>query len=270
MWGLRNAIRAELTKLTWRSGTLWAAVPLSIIIPVLVTGVIAAGNQMIADTNREAGPDAVQLPGGYSMTPDNSVYWVLFFATFIMMCAAVNSYGTEIKNKTVDLFGFIQPARWTQVVAKLVVFGTIGALSTAAGVVFINGVFPHLFPGSWSDVGLFTGEGVRFLWSIPLYTLLLIAAGLGMVAIVRHTYIVVAFMLFVKLGTEAFLAFADIDLAERVRRYSPFVNAEYSTGQMQGMPDGIWGENIAIGYYAVIFLAVFAVGVWRSAQVSRN
>ncbi|MGX1807197.1 hypothetical protein ACWIGI_15900 [Nocardia sp. NPDC055321] len=267
---LIDAIRAELTKLTWRSGVLWAAIPLSIIVPLVLTAGIAALNEAIWDKNAAATPDEVLLPGGYSMTPDNAVYWVLFFSTFFMMCAAVNSYGSEVRSKTVVLFNYIQPRRWTLLTAKLVVFGGLGAATTAVAVLAINGIVPRFSPRTWSEVSLFTPAGIRFVWAIPLYTVLLVALGLGLVALVRQTYIVVAAVLFLKLGTEAALLLASVDFGNALRRYSPFINAEYSTGQMQGMPDGIWGRNVAIAFYATCFLTVFGIGLWRSARVDRT
>ncbi|MET9202592.1 hypothetical protein [Gordonia sp. NPDC003585] len=171
---------------------------------------------------------------------------------------------------TVLSLRYIQPCRWTLLTAKLVVFGVLGAATTAVAVAVTNSVLPRLSPNTWSEVSLFTSEGIRFLWAIPLYTVLLIALGLGLVALIRHTYLVIALVLFVKLGTEAFLLLADIDLGDAFRHYSPFINAESSTGQLQGMPEGIWGVNIAILYYAVFFLAVFGLGLWRASRVSRT
>lgn len=267
---LGRAIRAELAKLSWRSGIFWAAIPLSIVIPVVITGGIAAAQEYISNLNSHAGPDEVVLPGGYSMTPDNTVYWVLFLSTFVMACAAVNSYGSEVKNRTTDAFGYIQPCRWTLLTAKLVVFGVLGALTTFVGVIVINGVFPHVFTTIWADITVFSPQGIRFLWSIPLYTFALVGLGLGLVALIRSTFMVVALLLFVKLGTEAFLTVGDPDTADDLRHYSPFLNAEYSTGQTMGVPDGMWGPSMAIAYYGVIFGVVFLVGVWRSARVPRR
>lgn len=268
--GVVRAVRAEMAKLTWRSGTVWAAIPLTIAVPILFTIAIAAANEALWRVNSTVKPGEIPLPGGYSMGRDNSVYWVLFLATFIILCAAVNSYSTDLRNQAARLFGFIQPARWPLITAKAIVYGAIGAVSTAVGVAVINGLFPRLFPHTWGQVSLFSSEGIRFLWSIPLYTALLVAFGLGLTALVGRGYLVIALVLFAKLGTEAFLLLASPDLSDFVRSYSPFVNAEYSTGQMQGMPDGVWGINTALGYYAAIFLVVFALGAWRSARVPRH
>lgn len=243
-----RSVRSELAKLSLRSPLWFAVVPLAVLIPTALNYGIATAVQ------------ANQLNGGGGMDTDNGAYWIIVFTTFVLMIGAVSSLCGEVKDDTLQIVYRVQPRRWLLPVAKLVVFGGIGAITSAVAVFVMLGGFPRLFPEIWGRVDILSAEGIRLWTGIPLLTVLICALGLGLSALLPRPGLVVLIVLLWKFGLEVFVSFLPGDLGVTLQQLSPFKNGELGVGQLVTFDSLFGGENGSLLYFAAICVAIFVAG----------
>lgn len=248
---LRRAIGSEWAKLSWRSSLWLVVVPLAIGIPTLLNYGIAKA----ADLNK--------INGGGGMDTNNAAYWIIVFSTFILMAGGVTSLCAEFRDRTIDVVYGIAPRRWTLPVAKVVVFGTVSALTVAVTTFGILWGFPYLFPDVWGRVDLFSAGGLRLWIGVPVLTLLVTALGIGLSALIPRPSMVITLVLLWKFGLETFVTFIQGDFGLVLQRYSPFRNAELGVGQLATFDSPFGGANGSLLYFAAICLVIFGLGLWR-------
>ncbi|WP_280234075.1 ABC transporter permease [Nocardia cyriacigeorgica] len=251
---LARSVRSELVKLSWRNSLWYTVVPLAILIPVLINFGIAKATE------------AQSFNGSGGMETNNSTYWILIFATFILMSGGVTSLCAEFKDKTVEIAFGIQPRRWLLPVAKLIVFGTITGVVALVTTFILLGGFPRIFPEIWGKVDAFSGEGVRLLICVPIFAILICALGLGLSALMPKPGLVVMVVLLWKFGVEVFVTFIPGDPGILLQRLSPFKNGELGVGQMSTIKTLFGGETGSLLYFAAICLTIFVIGTVRLAM----
>ncbi|WP_067660816.1 ABC transporter permease [Nocardia harenae] len=248
---LIDAVRSEFAKLSRRSPLWYTVLPLAVLIPTALNFGIAKA----VESN--------QLNGGGGMDTDNAAYWILVFSTFILMVGAVSALAGEFRDDTAQIVFRIQPRRWLLPVAKLVVYGLIGAVTAAFTVLVMLGGFPLLFPEIWGRVEILSADGIRLWLGIPLFTVLVCALGLGLAALLPKPGLVVMIVLLWKFGVETFVTFVPGDLGITLQQLSPFRNGELGVGQMATFDSAFGGQNGSLLYFAAICVAIFAAGTVR-------
>jgi len=245
-------VRTELTKLSWRNPLFWLAVPLSILIPVGINyGLVKAHQAGMTD-------------GSGGMDTDNSGYWIMLFAPFIMMAVAVSSFCSEFNNRTIELSTAIEPRRWIVPVAKLTVYGAVTALTVMTSALILLVGFPRFFPDVWGRVDLQSEQGLRIWIGIPIYAVLVLAMGLGLAVLIPRASLVIAAIVLWKYGVEmmAFPRLSTSELGARIQQYGPFANAEYGAGQFAAF-EPPFGSNVALTYFGVFAVVIFTIGLAR-------
>jgi len=248
---LGRAVRSESAKFSWRNSLWYAVVPLAVLIPVSLNFGIAKATE------------SNTINGGGGMYTNNAAYWILVFSTFILMSGGVSSMCAEFKNNTIETAFVIQSRRWMLPVAKLIVFGVIAAVTALMTTFVILWGFPNLFPSIWGRVDAFSADGIRLLFGVPVFTVLICALGLGLSALVPKPGLVVMIILLWKFGIEVFATFIPGDLGLFVQRLSPFKNGELGAGQLSTIKSLFGGQNGSLLYFAVLCLIVFVAGTVR-------
>ncbi|MDL9935516.1 ABC transporter permease subunit [Gordonia sp. ABSL1-1] len=248
---LGRAIRSEITKLSPRNPLFWLVIPLSIGIPVAMNFGIAKASQW----------DVIDGTGG--IDTNNTGYWLMMLSPFILMAAAVTSFCGEFKDKTVELGSAIQPRRWTMPVAKLIVFSVVAAITVTATILIMLLGFPHLFPEIWGEVELFSGDGVRLLIGVPVYSVLVLALGLGLSVLIPRPGLVIMIVVLWRFVIEEFLyKVMNNDFGMTLQKWGPFANAQIGAGQYPTF-DTVFGPNMSLLYFAAYAVAFFVIGLIR-------
>lgn len=248
---LIRSVRSECAKLSWRNALWYTIVPAAVLIPILLNYGIA----MAVQTNK--------FDGAGGMDTDNAAYWIIVFSTFILMAGGVSSLCSEFKDNTIQIVFGIQTRRWLLPVAKLIVFGAIAAFTAWVTTFVILWGFPRLLPDVWGRVDVFSSEGLRLWFGIPLLTVLVCALGLGLAALVPKPGFVVMIVLLWKFGVEVFVNFIPGDVGMLVQRLMPFKNGELGVGQLATFESLFGGENGSLLYFGALCVVLFVAGVLR-------
>ncbi len=251
---LLRALRAELGKLSSRSPLWYAVIPLAVLIPAGLNFGIAKAAQLN------------KIDGSGGMDTNNAAYWIIVFSTFILMTGAVTSFCGEFRDGTAELEFAVQPRRWLLPVAKLSVFGGISgvvALVTTFGIMW---GYHALFPDVWGRVDVLSYDGVRLWLGTPLLTVLVVALGLGLSALLPRPGLVVMLILLWKFGVEKFVEFLQGDFGILLQRWSPFRNAEIGAGQMVTFDSPFGGALGSMLYFAAIAVGFFVIGTVRLSR----
>lgn len=246
-----RAVRAEFTKLSWRSPTVSAMVPLAVVIPIVLNAAIAQATQ------------SDLLYGGGVIEPDNAGYWIIVFTPFILMLGGVSSTCGEYSNRTLGLYLSVQPRRWILPVAKLACYGLIGVVASLVTTLVIVAGFPSFYPDVWGNVSASSPEGIRLIVGIPLLTLFTCALGIGVSLLVHRAGTVVMLVLLWRFGLEWFATYVPGDLGQRLQQFSPFKNGEIGAGQAASIKTVFGGPNGSLAYFAVICAVIFVLGLVR-------
>ncbi|QIS09665.1 hypothetical protein [Nocardia arthritidis] len=143
---IRRGIAAEWTRTAGRSFLWVVAVPLTFALPLVITFVIAAVAERLAN-----------LPGQKfvaAVATTNSVYWVITLSVSVMMVATAYAHATQWRGQTSDLNAFLFPRSWTVALGRWIYYGTIAAISTAVLLTVVMVTLPHQFPdsmGPWAS-----------------------------------------------------------------------------------------------------------------------
>ncbi|MGV9676940.1 ABC transporter permease [Nocardia sp. NPDC003482] len=251
---LARAVRSELTKLSWRSPVWLAIVPIAVALPLAVNASLAVASRMN------------KINGGGGMDTNNAGYWVMIFATIILMSAGVSSLSNEFRYATAQLVYCAQTRRWLLPVAKLIVFGVLAAVAVLVTMVILLAVFPVVFPEVWGRVDMGSAAGIRLLWALPVFAFCVCALGVGLAGLVPRPGVVVGGVLLWKFGIEAFSAMLPVKVGNAVQRWMPFKNGELGAGQYPTSHPAFGGANGALLYFALVAAVFFVLGTVRLSR----
>ncbi|MGV9411610.1 ABC transporter permease [Nocardia sp. NPDC003693] len=245
-----RAVLAEWTRTSGR-GFLWTvAVPLTVVLPLVVTFGIATVAERFA-----------RIPGQVAVTSvstTNAVYWVITFVTAIMMVTAAYAHGVQRRGDVRDLEAFLFPRAWIAAAARWVFYGVIAAVAAVVLLVIVLVALPRLYPLVYGEVDLTGAAGLRFLWTVPVYAFAACGMGVALGAVIRTPSAAVAVLLFWVYVVENSISLLPHGFT--LQAYAPFLNAVAATGQeLAFLPR--FGPNGSLIYFLVITVAVFALAV---------
>lgn len=245
---IRRGVAAEWTRTTGRSFLWIVAVPVTFVLPLVVTFGIAAVAERLAD-----------LPGqSYvaTVSTTNSVYWVITMAVAVMMVTTAYAHASQWRGQTSDLNAFLFPRSWTVALARWIYYGTIAALSTTVLLVVVMVTLPHQFPQIYGNVDITDSAGIRFLWTVPSYAFAACGVGVAVGSVIRTPSAAVAVLLF-----WVYVVEISINLLPRghaIQAYAPFLNAVAATGQeVAFLPR--FGRNGSLLYFVAVAATLFVV-----------
>ncbi|MFJ1458081.1 ABC transporter permease [Nocardia sp. N2S4-5] len=245
---IRRGIAAEWTRTTGRSFLWTAAVPLTFVLPLVVTFGIAAVAERLAS-----------LPGqSYvaTVSTTNSVYWVITLSVSVMMVTAAYAHATQWRGQTSDLNAFLFARSWTVALARWIYYGAITAISTVVLLVVVMVTLPHLFPQIYGAVDITDSAGIRFLWTVPSYAFAACGVGVAAGSLIRTPSAAVAVLLF-----WVYVAENSLNLLPHgytLQAYAPFLNAVAATGQeVAFLPR--FGRTGSLLYFVLVAVALFVL-----------
>lgn len=251
-----RGLAAEWTR-TGGRGFLWlVAVPLTLGLPLLITFGIAGVAERFA-----AIPGQLQVT---SVSTTNAVYWVITFATGIMLVTAAFAHATRSRENLRDLDAFLFPRIWTAALARWIFYGTLAAVCSLVLLVVVLTALPALFPLVYGEVSLGDPAGLRYLWTVPIYAFAACGIGIAVGSVIRTPPAAIAVLLFwVYVAENSISLFPD---GYTLQAYAPFLNAVAATGQeLAFLPR--FGRNGSLLYFVavavVLFTAAVTVAQWR-------
>ncbi|WP_063043913.1 hypothetical protein [Nocardia pseudovaccinii] len=243
---IRRGVAAEWTRTAGRSFLWTVAVPLTFVLPLVVTFAIAAVAERLAD-----------LPGqSYvaTVSTTNSVYWVITLSVSVMMVATAYAHATQWRGQTSDLNAFLFPRSWTVALARWIYYGAITAVSITVLLVVVMVTLPHQFPKIYGAVDITDSAGIRFLWTVPSYAFAACGVGVAVGSLIRTPSAAVAVLLF-----WVYVAENSINLLPHgytLQAYAPFLNAVAATGQeVAFLPR--FGRTGSLLYFILVAVALF-------------
>ncbi|MCM6778661.1 ABC transporter permease [Nocardia sp. CDC159] len=243
---VRRGIAAEWTRTTGRSFLWTVAVPLTFVLPLVVTFGIAAVAERLA-----------KLPGQQFVAPvstTNSVYWVITLSVAVMMVTAAYAHATQWRGQTSDLNAFLFPRSWTVALARWIYYGTIAAISTAVLLVVVMVTLPRLFPELYGAVDITDSAGIRFLWTVPSYAFAACGVGVAVGSLIHTPSAAVAVLLFWVYVVE--IAMNLLPHGYTLQAYAPFLNAVAATGQEVAFVPR-FGRTGSLLYFILVAVALF-------------
>ncbi|WP_067681622.1 hypothetical protein [Nocardia miyunensis] len=245
---IRRGVAAEWTRTTGRSFLWTAAVPLTFVLPLVITFGIAAVAERLA-----------ALPGqSYvaTVSTTNSVYWVITFSVSIMMVTAAYAHATQWHGQTSDLNAFLFPRSWTVALARWIYYGAIAAVSTTVLLIVVMVTLPHQFPHIYGAVNVTDSAGIRFLWTVPTYAFAACGVGVAVGSLIRTPSAAVAVLLF-----WVYVAENAINLLPHgytLQAYAPFLNAVAATGQEVAFVPR-FGRTGSLLYFILVAVTLFII-----------
>lgn len=243
---IRRGVAAEWTRTTGRSFLWTVAVPLTFVLPLVVTFGIAAVAERLAT-----------LPGqSYvaTVSTTNSVYWVITLSVSVMMVTTAYAHATQWRGQTSDLNAFLFPRSWTVALARWIFYGAITAISTTVLLVVVMVTLPHQFPQIYGAVDITDSAGIRFLWTVPSYAFAACGVGVAVGSLIRTPSAAVAVLLF-----WVYVAENSINLLPHgytLQAYAPFLNAVAATGQeVAFLPR--FGRTGSLLYFILVAVTLF-------------
>ncbi|WP_329413171.1 ABC transporter permease [Nocardia vinacea] len=243
---IRRGVAAEWTRTAGRSFLWTVAVPLTFVLPLVVTFGIAAVAERLAT-----------LPGqSYvaTVSTTNSVYWVITLSVSVMMVTTAYAHATQWRGQTSDLNAFLFPRSWTVALARWMFYGAITAISTTVLLVVVMITLPHQFPQIYGAVDITDSAGIRFLWTVPSYAFAACGVGVAVGSLIRTPSAAVAVLLF-----WVYVAENSINLLPHgytLQAYAPFLNAVAATGQeVAFLPR--FGRTGSLLYFILVAVTLF-------------
>ncbi|MFI1919661.1 ABC transporter permease [Nocardia sp. NPDC020380] len=241
-----RGVAAEWARTTGRSFLWTIAVPLTFVLPLVVTFGIAAVAERLAT-----------LPGQRFVSPvstTNSVYWVMTFSVSIMMVTAAYAHGSQRRGQTSDLNTFLFPRSWTVALARWIYYGVIAAVSTVVLLIVVMVTLPHQFPELYGAVDITDSAGIRFLWTVPIYAFAACGVGVAVGSLIRTPSAAVAVLLFWVYVAES--AMNLLPHGFTLQAYAPFLNAVAATGQQVAFLPR-FGRNGSLLYFILVAVTLF-------------
>ncbi|RDI46452.1 hypothetical protein [Nocardia mexicana] len=255
---IRRGVAAEWTRTAGRSFLWTIAVPLTFVLPLVVTFAIAAVAERLAD-----------LPGqSYvaTVSTTNSVYWVITLSVSIMMVTTAYAHASQWRGQTSDLNAFLFPRTWTAASSRWIYYGAITAISTVVLLVVVMVTLPYQFPKIYGAVDITDAAGLRFLWTVPSYAFAACGVGIAVGSLIRTPSAAVAVLLF-----WVYVAENSVNLLPHgytLQAYAPFLNAVAATGQeVAFLPR--FGRNGSLLYFVLVAVGLFVTTAVLPALVRR-
>ena len=247
---LLRAIRAETVRSAGLRGPLvFAALPVAVLLPLIVTFGVAAVAERFA-----------RLPGEIQVTSvqtSNAVYWVIVFTVMGWAVIAATAGADATAGPGSDLQRHLFPRVWTGPAARWIVYGVYAAITALILVALVLTVLPFAFPLVYEGVDVTSPAGVRFLLTVPAYAFIACGVGVGLGAVIGHPVVAAAVLLAWVFVIEN--AIALVPDGYTLQGYMPFLNGQFGTGQELAFTPG-WDPNGALLYLLGIAIAVFALG----------
>lgn len=257
---LRRAVAAEAVALGGpRSFVLRLTLPLGVLLPVLITLVVAAVAESLNSRDGLLGVTAVNTT--------NSVYWLLWIGVTVFAVSAAYRQAESEAGPVAETRRYAEPRLLTGMIARWIVIGGPGAISLGVAALLTMLALPVFFPGVYSEVDVFTPEGVRFLWALPVYAFGAAGVGLGIGALIPSAPAAVAVLTVWSLLVEN--AVILLPRGDVLTGFMPFLNGVYGSGQDLAI-DPAWGRGGALIYLCAIALALVLTGWLRTRAVRRR
>lgn len=249
-----RAVAAERIRTGGRRGLLSTVIlPGAIILPLLVTAVVATVSEHFSTISTDVEVVAVGTT--------NSVYWILTFTVTVWCCAAAYTQSAAERGDVGDLGRILFPRSGTTVAARWIFYGGGAAICAVALAILTMIALPVFYPNVYGDVDLVSAEGLRFVLTIPMYSISAVGISLGVAAAIGNPAASVAVLLGWVYIVENTVAL--IPNGYTIQGYMPFLNGVYGTGQeIVVMPP--WGVNGARAYCAGIAVLMFVIACWAS------
>ncbi|MCK0438703.1 ABC transporter permease [Gordonia alkaliphila] len=249
---VRRGVAAEAVRTGGlRSVLLLGAVPAGVLLPLLITAVIA----YVAE--RIAGLDSSRISVS-AATTSNSVYWIITFTVVVGALVAAYAQATSMRGAAGDVDRYLYRRSWTSPLARWLFYGLVTAAACAVLVAAVMAVLPAVFPLVYSDVDLFSATGLRFLITVPIYAFFACGLGVGLAGLIGHPAGALAALLAWVFVMEEAVIFAPN--GTRIQAFMPFLNGVWGTGQDLVISPP-WGVNGALAWFAGICAAVFGLGL---------
>lgn len=247
---LVRAVRAELVRSGGlRSPLVFAAVPVAVVLPLVITVGVAAVAERFASL-----PGEIQVT---SVQTTNAVYWVIVFTVMGWALVATTTSADAARGAGSDLQRHLFPRVWTGPTARWIVYGVYAALTSIVLVALVLVTLPLAFPLVYGGVDLTSAAGIRFLLTVPLYAFAACGIGVGLGTVVGHPVIAAAVLLAWVFVVEN--AIALFPRGYTLQEYMPFLNGQFGTGQELAFAPG-WGRDGGLVYVIAVAAIVFAVG----------
>ncbi|MFG1791212.1 ABC transporter permease [Nocardia sp. NPDC049149] len=245
---IRRGVAAEWTRTTGRSFLWTVSVPLTFLLPLVVTFGIAAVAERLATLPGQSNVAAVSTT--------NSVYWVITLSVSVMMVTTAYAHATQWRGQTSDLNAFLFPRTWTVALARWIYYGIITAISIVVLLVVVMVTLPHQFPQIYGNVDITDSAGIRFLWTVPSYAFAACGVGVAVGSLIRSPSAAVAVLLF-----WVYVAENSLNLLPHgftLQAYAPFLNAVAATGQQVAFLPR-FGRNGSLLYFIAVAVALFVI-----------
>ena len=256
---LWRGVAAETVALGGRRSFLFRlTLPLGVLLPILVTLIVAAVAESLHSRDGLLGVTAVSTT--------NSVYWLLWIGVTVFAVSAAYRQAESEIGRVAETTRYAAPQVLTSMIARWVVLGALAAVTLGIAALLTMVTLPVFFPGAYSDVDVFTPEGVRFLWALPVYAVGAVGTGLGIGALTRSAPVAVAALTVWSLLVEN--AVILLPRGDVLTGFMPFLNGVYGTGQDLAL-DPAWGRDGALGYLCGVALILVLAGWGRTRTVGR-
>lgn len=251
-----RAFRAEAIRLGGASPWWRWCVPAALLLPLGITFGIGAMAERI---QRQRGLLSVE-----PMHTNNACFWVASLGVVLFM---LGSAWVQAKAST-GILGRAITANGGLTIGALLIrwclLGLAAAASTWLNCTLILGCMGTVFPAGYGEVALFSSDGARLLWALPVWAFAACGIGLGVAEILGSapaSMTVLAVWAFFAEDAIAALPFGDA-----VLNWLPMLNGVYGAGQMIGIAPS-WGPNGALAYVlglaAILVVCGFSVQRWR-------
>lgn len=204
-----------------------------------------------------SGEPIVGAPGGGS-DPLFALAGVSSFSLNLAWIAAIIGVTGEYRFHTIKGTFLAVPTRWKAVLAKSVLYVAASMVVTAVAVLFSLLLAGALSGNdSWTP---FSGDGLRYLWRLPVLAGLGTLAVLGLAFIMRNAAGTIALFLVWTLALEGLVGLIP-KIGQTLSGWMPFGNGNYwAQGEIARMNIS-WGEWPALAWFAVVCGALWAVGL---------
>lgn len=257
---LWRGVVAESVALGGRRSFLFRlTLPLGVLLPILVTLIVAAVAESLNSRDGLLGVTAVSTT--------NSVYWLLWIGVTVFAVSAAYRQAESEAGPVAETHRYAAPRVLTSIVARWVVLGGLAAATLGIAALLTMLALPVFFPGAHSEVDVFTPEGLRFLWALPVYAVGAVGVGLGIGALIPSAPAAVAVLTVWSLLVEN--AVILLPRGDVLTRFMPFLNGVYGTGQDLAL-DPPWGRGGALVYLCAVALALVLTGMLRTRAARRR
>ena len=232
--------------------------PLGVLLPVVITLVVAAVSESLNSRDGLLGVTAVSTT--------NSVYWLLWIGVTVFAVSAAYRQAESEAGPVAETRRYASPRLLTSMFARWVVLGGLAAILLGIATMLTMLALPVFFPGVHSQVDAFTPEGVRFLWALPVYAFGAVGVGLGIGALIPSAPAAVAVLTVWSLLVEN--AVILLPRGDVLTQFMPFLNGVYGSGQDLAL-DPAWGRGGALIYLCAVALVLVLAG-WLRTRAARR